>query len=112
VDTTTTTKLKLTDAAIARATPPKGKAQSYLRDSEQPGLALRMRASGGRSWVYFFTKPGVRGSQIITIGAWPKIDIKAARKAAAIHAGEVAKGSDPNPPSATPSNSSSPPPGS
>ena len=61
--------VKLTDAAVERVERPAGKAQVYLYDSEQPGLALRVRASGGKSWVYLFTKPSVDGTQRKTLGA-------------------------------------------
>ncbi|WBL77638.1 Arm DNA-binding domain-containing protein [Bradyrhizobium xenonodulans] len=91
-------QLTLTDTVIRNATLPPGKAQHYLHDDKLPGLALRMRATGGRTWVYLFTKPGVRGTQRKTLGAWPKYSEKAARKAATIAAGEVVKGLDPNDP--------------
>jgi len=52
--------VKLTDAAVERLELPAGKSQVYLYDTVQPGLALRVRASGGKSWVYLFTKPGCR----------------------------------------------------
>ncbi|MGY3529819.1 MULTISPECIES: tyrosine-type recombinase/integrase [Bradyrhizobium] len=89
-------QLTLTDAVIRNATLPPGKAQHYLHDDKLPGLALRMRATGGRTWVYLFSKPGVRGTQRKTLGPWPKYNEKAARKAATIAAGEVFKGVDPN----------------
>ncbi|MET4330850.1 integrase [Bradyrhizobium sp. i1.15.2] len=92
----TSNQLTLTDAVIRNATLPPGKAQHYLHDDKLPGLALRMRATGGRTWVYLFTKPGVRGTQRKTLGPWPKYNEKAARKAATIAAGEVFKGVDPN----------------
>ncbi|WP_316189487.1 tyrosine-type recombinase/integrase [Bradyrhizobium sp. SZCCHNS1054] len=91
-----TNQLTLTDAVVRNATLPLGKAQHYLHDDKLPGLALRMRATGGRTWVYLFTKPGVRGTQRKTLGPWPKYNEKAARKAATIAAGEVVKGMDPN----------------
>ena len=75
----TTNYLRLTDAAIRAATLPPGKSQHYLHDTEQPGLAIRMRATGGRTWVYLFTKPGMRGTQRKTLGAWPKFNEKAAQ---------------------------------
>ena len=43
-----------------------------------------------------FTKPGTRGTQRKTLGAWPKFNEKAARKAATVAAGEVVIGVDPN----------------
>ena len=92
----TTSYLKLTDAAIRAATLPSGKSQHYLHDTEQPGLAIRMRATGGRTWVYLFAKPGMKGTQRKTLGAWPKFNEKAARQAAIIAASEVIKGVDPN----------------
>jgi hypothetical protein len=58
-----TNQLTLTDAVIRNATVPSGKAQHYLHDDKLPGLALRMRATGGRTWVYLFTKPGMKGTQ-------------------------------------------------
>jgi hypothetical protein len=67
-----TNQLTLTDAVIRTATLPAGKAQHYLHDDKLPGLALRMGATGGRTWVYLFTKPGVRGTQRKTLGASPK----------------------------------------
>src|SRR5258708_7012553 len=66
--------LKLTDAAIREATLPSGKSQHYLHDTEQLGLAIRMRATGGRTWVYMFTKPGMKGTQRKTLGASPKFN--------------------------------------
>ncbi len=65
--------VKLTDA-VERVELPAGKSQIYLYDTEQPGLALRVRASGGKSWVYLFTKPGVDGTQtprVTPFGAGP-----------------------------------------
>ena len=88
--------LTLTDTVIRDTTMPPGKAQHYLHDDKLPGLALRMRATGGRTWVYLFTKPGVRGTQRKTLGAWPRFNERAARKAATITAGEVVTGVDPN----------------
>ena len=51
-----------------------------------------MRTTGGRTWLYLFTKPGMRGTQRKTLGAAAKCNEKAARKAATIAAGEVVKG--------------------
>src|SRR5436853_6260714 len=89
-------QLTLTDTVIRNATLPPGKSQHYLHDDKLPGLAIRMRATGGRTWVYLFTKPGVKGTQRKTLGAWPKFNEKAARQAAIIAASEVIKGVDPN----------------
>ena len=88
--------VKLTDAAVERVELPSGKSQVYLYDSEQPGLALRVRASGGKSWVYLFTKPGVDGTQRKTLGAWPRFKEKDARAAAKIATGDLVRTGDPN----------------
>jgi len=88
--------VKLTDAAVERVELPAGKSQVYLYDSEQPGLALRVRASGGKSWVYLFTKPGVDGTQRKTLGAWPRFKEKDARAAAKIATGDLVRTGDPN----------------
>jgi len=88
-----TSYLTLTDAVIRNTTMPTGKAQHYLHDDKLPGLALRMRATGGRTWVYLFTKPGVKGTQRKTSRGLAKVSTRqAARKAATIAAGEVVQG--------------------
>ena len=88
--------VKLTDAAVQRVELPAGKSQIYLYDTDQPGLALRVRASGGKSWVYLFTKPGVDGTQRKTLGAWPRFKEKDARAAAKIATGDLVRTGDPN----------------
>jgi len=88
--------VKLTDAAVERLELPAGKSQVYLYDTVQPGLALRVRASGGKSWVYLFTKPGVDGTQRKTLGAWPRFKEKDARAAAKIATGDLVRTGDPN----------------
>src|SRR5215470_4112454 len=94
--TAKTNHIKLTDA-IVKGTPfPTGKSQHYLHDTEQDGLALRMRASGAKSWVFIFRQKGARGSEKKTLGSWPMINVKAARDAAKIAAGQLAKEIDPN----------------
>lgn len=88
------TYLELTDAIVRSATLPLGKMQHYLRDTTQPGLAVRLRESGSRSFIYLSTRPGQKGSHKITIGPFPKIKTAAARKQAAILAGQRAAGAD------------------
>jgi integrase len=88
--------LKLTDAIAAGATVPAGKSEVAIYDTELPGLTLRVRASGGKSWVYLFTKPGIDGTQRKTLGAWPKFKEKDARAAAKIATGDLVRTGDPN----------------
>ena len=45
-------RLSLTAGAIERLTCPPGKQQAFLRDSEAPGLRVRVTAAGARSFVY------------------------------------------------------------
>ena len=45
-------RLSLTAGAIERLTCPPGKQQAFLRDSEAPGLRVRITAAGARSFVY------------------------------------------------------------
>ncbi|MGF6312119.1 hypothetical protein ABIB82_006030 [Bradyrhizobium sp. i1.8.4] len=94
--TAPTNQLTLTDTVIRNARLPLAKAQHYLHDDKLPGLAPRMRATGGRTWVHLFTKTGVRGTQRNTLRPWPRYSEKAVRKAATIAAGKVVKGMDPN----------------
>ena len=64
---------KLTDAIVKQAQVTTGKSEDYLYDTELTGLAIRIRGSGGKSWVYLFTKPGTTGTQRMTLGSWPKL---------------------------------------
>jgi integrase len=84
----------LTDTIVRAAVCPDGKTQTYLHDAKQPGFAVRLRAGGSRSFVYFSTRPGQKGSHKIAIGPFPKIRVEAARKQAAILAGDNNKGVD------------------
>lgn len=88
-------RFELTDPAIRAFEIPKGKTQHYLHDTKEDGLALRLRDTGGKSWVYLYRKPGDTGTQKFTIGAWPQFKVKDARVAASIKRGEVAKDGDP-----------------
>ena len=45
-------RLNLTHGAIERLTCPEGKQQAFMRDSEAPGLRVRVTAAGAKSFVY------------------------------------------------------------
>jgi integrase len=47
-----TQRVSLTAGAIERLTCPPGKQQAFLRDSEAPGLRVRVTAAGAKSYVY------------------------------------------------------------
>ncbi|MCP3462541.1 tyrosine-type recombinase/integrase [Bradyrhizobium sp. CCGUVB23] len=75
--------IELTDSLVNKATCPPDKSQHFIRDSKQRGLALRLRSTGGKSYVAFVTRPGMKGSHKVTIGAPGKVSVAAARKKAA-----------------------------
>lgn len=72
-------RLSLTDGICARARP---EASEYaLRDTRQPGLALRVQPCGARSWI---VRTRVNGKLLRqSFGSFPEIGVKAARQTAA-----------------------------
>ncbi|MGV7216000.1 tyrosine-type recombinase/integrase [Bradyrhizobium sp. UFLA05-112] len=87
-------RVELTDAIIEKATCPEGKAQAYLRDSKQGGFAVRVRASGAKTYVLEHTRPGHKGTFRTTIIAVGKITLAEARRQAKILAGKHAMRTD------------------
>jgi integrase len=87
-------RVELTDAIIRAAVCPEGRAQTYLRDAVQPGLAVRLRPSGAKTFVLEHTRPGMKGTARTTIGPFPRLKVQAARKQARILAGQHAGGAD------------------
>jgi integrase len=61
-----------------------GPRDSWLSDRD--GLYLRIRATGGKSWVIRRKRSGT--AEVITLGAWPKLSLAEARKKAAAFAGK------------------------
>ena len=47
-----TDRVKLTAGTIERLICPDGKQQAFMRDSEAPGLRVRVTAAGAKSYVY------------------------------------------------------------
>ncbi|MFZ3125415.1 MAG: Arm DNA-binding domain-containing protein, partial [Acidovorax sp.] len=47
-----TARVNLTSGAIQRLACPAGKQQAFLRDSEVPGLSVRVTAAGSKAFVY------------------------------------------------------------
>src|SRR5690606_17078978 len=83
---------KLTDKVVKGATPPKS-GQLFIRDSEVKGFALRVMASGAKSFVF---EARIRGrNRRLTIGPYPGVSVDAARKKATAHRGAVVDGRDP-----------------
>lgn len=91
-------KTTLTAAAVNRVAPPK-RGRRYVWDSVVPGLALRITASGSRSWVVMTR---LRGSQLLhTLGSAggkdesAPISLVSARELAREALELVARGQDP-----------------
>ncbi|MGD9922440.1 MAG: tyrosine-type recombinase/integrase [Pseudorhodoplanes sp.] len=76
-------KLKMTTASIERLKPPPHGQCDYF-DPAFPALALRLSASGVRSWTYFGRVHG--RLKRITLGRYPAMSLRAAR----LKAGEAA----------------------
>jgi integrase len=86
-------KLKITQAAAERITPPKTGRLEFF-DTLLPGFGLRVSSSGHKAWFLFYRSNGVQRRYIIaTFGMMPKVE--AARDAAREILREVARGNDP-----------------
>jgi integrase len=90
-------RIKLTKDRIAKATSD-GKSERYLWDTEAPGLGLRVRAGGSKSFVFGYRVLGRgRDGQFkrVRIGDAAALSLDQARIEARALAGEVARGVDP-----------------
>lgn len=86
-------RIALTDKRIEDAVCPPGQSQVRLWDATQPGLLLRIYPSGAKTyWCRWRASGKVCWYRIDDVDA---ITLKAARKAASVKLGEVAKGDDP-----------------
>jgi hypothetical protein len=65
-----------------------------LKDSRQGGLIVRVRSSGAKAFYFSYTRAGRKGSFKTFIGKFPTLGVAAARKQAAILAGQRAAGID------------------
>jgi integrase len=88
-----TAKVNLTAGRISSLTCPSGESEVYLWDSGQPGLGLRVRSSGSRS--YIFQRRLERQNIKITIGSPDSWDIDQARAEASRLSRLIDKGIDP-----------------
>jgi integrase len=88
-----TAKLNLTAGRVSSLTCPSGESEVYLWDSSQPGLGLRVRSSGSRS--YIFQRRLERQNIKITIGSPDSWDIDQARAEASRLSRLIDKGIDP-----------------
>lgn len=86
------TKAQLTKRSISAFRPSEGQAQRDVYDSVCRGLVLRI-GKKRKTWLYRYRVPGQKHAQVFTLGAYSEeLDVKAARKLAALKRGE---GGDP-----------------
>jgi integrase len=83
-----------TKARIERLlVPPSGRVE--YRDTEQPGLTLRVSASGVKSFSAFLWVTAERKRERITVGKFPAVSVDTARRRVAELIGKVATGANP-----------------
>jgi integrase len=86
--------VKLTQAAVAATILPKGKPEVIVFDDDLPGLGLRIRVGGTRSWIFQY-RVG-RQSRRVTIGNAGVLTLARARQTAADLHAQVRLGRDPS----------------
>ncbi len=85
--------IKLTERVIERLNCPEGKRDSLTFDTEQRGLAVRVMATGTKSYLAQFVVAGRK--RRVPLGSVDAISLAAARDAARALLGKVAQGGDP-----------------
>ena len=86
-------RLALTDRFCAKARSAEGQPQTDYFDTAVPGLALRVSASGRRSWTYMFTWSGQR--KRMGLGTYPATELATARKRALDARSDLEASNDP-----------------
>ena len=84
---------KLTEREISRLACPPGKRDCMVFDTEQRGLAVRVVASGSKSYLAQYVTAGRK--RRVPLGSVDAISLAAARTAARTVMGQVAGGTDP-----------------
>jgi integrase len=72
-----------------------GSPQADFFDEKEPGLVLRVSATGRKSWCFFYTRPRDNKRARITIGTYPALSLAGARGRAVEARGWVLAGHDP-----------------
>ncbi|MGI9463673.1 MAG: Arm DNA-binding domain-containing protein, partial [Aestuariivirgaceae bacterium] len=85
-------KKKFSDTSIARLKPPADGRAEYW-DEEVPGFGLRVTARGTKTWQLMYRKDGRK--RRLTLGNYPALSLKLARKAAKDARDAIARGHDP-----------------
>ena len=86
-------RIALTDRFCAKARSTEGQPQTDYFDTAVPGLALRVSASGRKSWTYMFTWSGQR--KRLTLGTYPATELAPARQRALAARSDLESGHDP-----------------
>jgi hypothetical protein len=85
--------MKLTQPMVSKLALPPGKNDAIYFDDDVPGLGLRLRGGGKRSWIFQY---GIGTKQRrMTLGTAPALSLSAARKTAAELHAKVRLGEDP-----------------
>ncbi len=85
--------MKLTERKIGTLAVERGQKDRLIFDDEQRGLAVRVTASGGRTYLCQYTLHGHKWR--VPLGACSAVALSKAREAAASVMGDVAKGRNP-----------------
>jgi integrase len=85
--------MRLTSRDVATLALPHGKTDALYFDDAIPGLALRLRAAGGRTWVFQYRVGGRQ--RRLNLGAAGAANVSEIRKRAAVLYAEVKLGRDP-----------------
>ena len=85
--------MKLTERKIEKLIAERGRKDRLVFDDGQRGLAVRVTASGGRTYLCQYTLNGHKWR--VPLGACSAVSLAKAREAAAIVMGDVAKGRNP-----------------
>src|SRR5262252_4061929 len=85
--------MKLTERKIEKLATEHGRKDRLVFDDEQRGLAVRVTASGGRTFLCQYTLRGHKWR--VPLGACSALALSKAREAAAAIMGDVAKGRNP-----------------
>lgn len=88
----------LTAERIRQAACPAGVSRAVMWDSVQPGLAVRLYATGRKSFVFVYRLQGAGRSlspRWLNLGSCDAVSLRDARNVARVAAGKVASGADP-----------------
>ena len=85
--------MKLTERKIEQLSPEPGRKDRLVFDDAQRGLAVRVTASGGRTYLCQYTIHGHKWR--VPLGSCSAVSLAKAREAAAAVMGDVAKGRNP-----------------